>query len=289
MSDRPDRTNKTIEITYRDDVGETDGRSFAKWMGIGATAMTLLLVTVLSVGMLSAALGVGIGGFIASFGEVNAELDGDDGALYPVLGEQPACDEAPQLMAYFPGTAEVDQHVAFYKDLPLPDTFNVDVARINIVSDDPQDLELEDLDLRLSALNASALILDASNSVDPDADVEISEFSDFGDETGDAYDSYGVDGGEVQTLAGDELADNVEFGISIPEGSNVTIDDGLAAAHHVAFSSATLNNLDIFITMGDDGDFEAEGTPAQRHVDPADRTCDALATASSPDLYDSYP
>ncbi len=294
MSDRR-KHNKTIEITYRDEVGETDSRTFAKWMGIGATAMMLTLVMVLSVGMIAGALGVGIGGFVASFGNVVVDPvgNGNGGAIYPVLGDQPACNEAPQLNAHLPGTAEITGHVAFYKDLPLPGNFsNADTARVNIVSNNltAGDVSLQDLDMRLSALNASLLALDASNST---GDIEIAESSDAVTSGGDAYESYGVNGtpGGTQSLDASNVFNNTEFGIAIPDGSNVTIDQGIAAAHQVAFTSVTLPDVDMFVTIGNAStNWEGETGVAQRTVQPADRTCDALANASSPDTYGgTYP
>lgn len=293
MSDRR-KHNKTIEITYRDEVGETDSRKFAKWMGFGATAMMLTLVMVLSVGMIAGALGVGIGGFVASFGNVVVDpVEGNGGAIYPVLGEQPACPEAPQLNAHLPGTAEITGHVAFYKDLPLPGSFsNYSTARINIVSNNLSagDVSLTDLDMRMSALNASLLSLNSSNAT---GDIEIAESSDAVNSGGDAYESYGVNGtpGETQTLDATNVFNNTEFGIAIPSQSNVTIDQGIAAAHQVAFSSVQLPDVDLFVTIGNSGsNWEGTTGVANRTVTPAQRTCDALGNASTPDTYGgTYP
>ncbi len=279
----------TLVVTYREDEGEVDRRRLAGIMGAATTVMMLFLVIALSLGMVGAALGVGMGGFVASFGNVDVDVEGDSGSIYPVLGDQPACDEAPQLMANLQGTAEVTEHVAFFKDLPAPAAVDVDTVRINIVADeiDEGDVEIDNLELRLSALSAAQLDIDAE---DADDDVDISEFTDFGDDNGDAQDSYGVDDGDVQSLNADELSDNVEFGIAIPEDSNVVIDDGLAAAHQVSFESITLPNVDLFITMDDDGQFEGETGVEDRSVAPADRVCSELAAESGPESYTGeYP
>ncbi|MFW5929878.1 MAG: hypothetical protein ACOCT0_05615 [Halobacteriota archaeon] len=294
MRDR--RDSKTVEITYRDQVGETDKSTFAKWMGIGATAMVLLLIATLSMGMIAGALGVGIGGFVASFGMVTADPvgNGDGGAIYPVLGEQPACSEAPQLKANLPGDSEITEHVAFYKDLPLPGEFaNNDVARINIVSNNVSagDVVLTDLDMRLSALEADELSMNASGNSSDDP-IEIAES--LQDDDGDAYDSYGVNGspGNTQDLTSSDVLDEAEFGIGIPNGSNVTIDNGTAAAHQVSFTGVTLPDVDLFVTMGEDlEDLESETGVANRSVQSGVRDdCDNLADESVPSSYGgTYP
>jgi len=231
-----------------------------------------------------------MGGFVASFGNVDVTIDDEEGgAIYPVIGDQPACDEAPQLMANLLGTAEVTEHVAFYKDLPAPDGLTdaagVDTVRINIVADEIEegDVDIDNLELRLSALHAGELNIDAGNASE-DEDIDISEFNDFTDNS-DPDESYGNEDDEVQSLTADDLSENVEFGIGIPEDAEVEIDDGLAAAHQVSFESITLPNVDLFVTMIDEDqdDFDVTGVE-DRSVDIRD--CDELADESSPDTYE---
>jgi len=284
--------NGTLVITYREDEGEVDRRRLAGVLGAATTAMMTLLIVAFSLGMVGAALGVGMGGFVASFGNVEAN---DGGTIYPVLGEQPACEEAPQLKASLRGEAEISEHVAFYKDLPAPGVLNVSTVRINIVSNlsDSPNVTANNLDLRLSALAADSLELNSSDN--NSADVKISEYREAVNGSTDATASYGVDSNnDPLTLRNESaLSDNVEFGISIPRDGDVIIENGTSAAHQVAFESITVPGVDLFITMGNESDFtSAPGDTGikDRSVGSTERFCDALANDSSPDTYNgTYP
>lgn len=285
----------TLVVTYREDEGEVDRRRLAGVLGAATTVMMLILIVALSLGMVGAALGVGMGGFVASFGNVQST---DGGTIYPVLGEQPACEEAPQLKASLRGTAEITEHVAFYKDLPAPGVLNVSTVRINIVSelDGGANVTADNLDLRLSALAADELVLDST--ANSSADVKISEYREaVNGSAGNtaASDSYGVDSNNnPQTLRNaSAVSSNVEFGITIPKNSDIIIDNGTSAAHQVAFETISVPGVDLFITMGNESDFtSAPGDTGidDRSVGPAERVCSALANASSPDTYNgTYP
>jgi hypothetical protein len=159
MSKRDTDSNGTLVVTYRDDEGEVNKRRLAGILGAATTAMMAMLIVVFSLGMVGAAVGVGIGGFVADFGQVNA-TDTDGATIYPVLAEQPACESAPQLNADINGEVQIGEYVEFRKDLPLPSSAftNGQIARITIVSDvDPigpgnNTISADNLDLRLTAL-----------------------------------------------------------------------------------------------------------------------------------------
>lgn len=288
----------TLVVTYREDEGEVDRRRLAGIMGAATTVLMLVLIVALSLGMVGAALGVGMGGFVASFGEVD---NPDDATIYPVLDEQAACDAAPQVEASLTGTAEVGEYVEFYKDLPLPDTFEEDdgtdrYARISIVSDGldsvggEDTVEVENLDLRLTALEAATLELGQGDirefgpGNNDDGTADAAEGYSAGQTADDVEDSY-VDSG-TGALATDNTTDAVdtpEFGIDA--GSFTLPDGGVAAAHQVSFDSITLQNLDLFVAIGNSTGFAEDSPVVERAVDPTERDCTSLADESGPGEY----
>ncbi len=253
--------------------GDYSGKRLAGVMGMATTVLVIALVSFMSVGMVGAAMGVGIGGFVANFDDV--EYTEGDAAIYPVLGAQAACDEAPQLEASLDGTTTLDGDVEFYKDLPLPDSFgDNEIARIAIAAEAPEEgIDVEDLDLRLTALEAESLEL---------GDADIQEFSpeEYDDDaTDEVEDSYAPSGeGDV---SGEGTVENTpEFGI---DASSFEVTQGTAAAHQVSLGSIDLQNLDLFVAIDDRSAFD---NPVDRAVEPTDRDCESLADESgvnSPD------
>jgi len=252
-------------------------------MGVAGTAAMIALISFFSIGMVGAALGVGIGGFVADFEQVNYNDttvgSTADASIYPVLGTQAACQNAPQIEASLSGTAELTGNVSFFKDLPLPDVFANDrMARVGIVAQSGADpIEADDLDLRLTALEADTLSL--SNAT-------IQEFGpdDYNGPSGNnnsAVDSYAPSGSGVVDGTGN-ATETPEFGI---DARNFSVTNGVAATHQVSLSSISLSNLDLYVAIDEKSDFGSTGPgPVERVVEPTNRTCTSLADASAPEL-----
>lgn len=270
--------------------GNYDKKRLAGVMGAASTVVVIALVSFFSVGMVAGALGVGMGGFVAGFGNVEAD---EGGVIYPVLDEQPACDQAPQLEANLDGEVIIDEYVEFYKDLPLPAGFGEDadqnprdIARISIasdLSDGDDEVQADDLTLRLSALNAA--VLDLGDGTDDSVEIfENSYQSAELDDNTDPEDAY--------SQARDGTND-FEFGIDATgtEDGNpmFVINDGVAAAHQVAFADIQLPDVDLFVSIGSDQEFADDSPVVERVVEPDDRDCESLAEASTPDQFDTYP
>ncbi len=245
--------------------GEYSKKRLAGVAGLASTLLVIALVSFLSVGMVGAALGVGIGGFVANFDDV--EYNDGDAEIYPVLGEQPACDEAPQIEANLGGEATLNDGVEFMKDLPLPESaFDADdFARITIVADAGDGIQVDDLTLRLTALETANLSLS-------EADIGENAYGqgDLDDET-EAADAYSDT---------DTGASGAEFGIeadsfNLPEG-------GSAAAHSVSFSEIDLTELNLFVQILNETNADSHGS-VERVIDPDDRDCASLAEASTSD------
>ena len=247
-------------------------------MGVATAMATVAIITFFSIGMVGASLGVGIGGFVANFGEVNAT---EGAEIFPVVGQQPACADAPQLQASLKGTANLSGGVEFFKDLPLPADFgnNGDsFARVSIIGAAPSDnpITVDDLNLRLTALKTPELSL---------SDAEIKEFgpgSSGYNDTGstDAEDSFAPSGeGTVGTDAGSDPANTPEFGINA--SSFVLPKGGSAATHQVSFEQISLTDLDLAVTIIDNTSSGPAVGPTPRVVGPDNRTCTALAEASN--------
>ncbi|MCX2818477.1 hypothetical protein EGH25_03800 [Haladaptatus sp. F3-133] len=264
----------TITVTYREDDGEVDRRRLAGIMGAATTATMVLLIVTLSLGMVGAAMGVGLGGFVANFDKVNTT---SDASIYPVLGEQAACTQAPQLEATLAGTAEITSTsegtpaVEFFKDLPLPSNlwYDGDFARITIAANgsDTSPIEAENLDLRLSALEANSLNLGDGN---------IAEFStgNLGDSPEDSYEradalneSSSINA--TDTIGSGSFAGETEFGIS---AGSFEILGGTAAAHQVAFDSINLQDINLAVQIVNNTD-NAVVSPST----PTESDCHALS------------
>jgi hypothetical protein len=271
---------ETVTYTRPKDEGKVDKRRFAGILGLASTVMMIGLISFFSIGMVGAALGVGIGGFVADFEKVNYN-DTTVGStanaqIYPVLGTQAACENAPQIEASLEGTAELAGNVSFFKDLPLPSTnfTTARMARVGIVaSSGANPIQATDLDLRLSALEAQSLEL---------TDADIKEFGPSSyDVAGNAEDSYAPSGAGVLDGTGN-TTETPEFGI---DARNFSVTNGVAATHQVSLSSISLSNLDLFVAIDDKSDFGG-GTgpgPVERVVEPSNRTCASLAQVSSSD------
>jgi hypothetical protein len=260
-------------------------RRFSAVMGTAATLATVSLITFFSIGMVGAAMGVGIGGFVANFGKVNAT---EGAEVFPVVGQQPACDDAPQLQATLNGTAKLSDGVEFFKDMPLPSGAfpNDDFARITIVGqDNGTPIQVSGLSLRLSALETDRLGLGGAEIVEYGP-----EDYDSGNGTPGAEGSY-VDTtdnatGGIQTEGPSAAFDDgrsaldtdtgpsstPEFGI---DATSFLIKNGSAAAHFVSFGGISLNDVNIAVQILN------ESESAARVVRPNERTCDALAEAST--------
>ncbi|MCX2818474.1 hypothetical protein EGH25_03785 [Haladaptatus sp. F3-133] len=274
-----DKEKEKVEYTRPKDEGEVDKRRFAGIMGLAGTAMAVALVTFFSIGMVGAAMGVGIGGFVANFEEVS--YDGGNAQIYPVIGSSAACDNAPQLQASLAGSgndaAELIGGVEFFKDLPLPEaaTFNEDdFARITIIGNGTDGIQVEDLNLRLSALETEELSLDSA---------DIQEFGpgSYSDSSNDTT----ADGSYVLPETSGNITDadsgvqsTAEFGIeadsfNLPQG-------GTAAVHQVSLGSITLDEVNIAVQILNESE-DTENGPVTRVVNPTERSCDGLADAST--------
>jgi hypothetical protein len=265
----------TILVTYREDEGEVDRRRLAGIMGAATTAMMVLLVVTLSLGMVGAAMGVGLGGFVANFDKVET---GGNASIYPVLGEQAACEQAPQLEAKLAGTANITSvnsstpAVEFFKDLPLPGSqfYTGDYARVTIAGNEVNGTEAitaSNLELRLTALEADVLDLGGGN---------IAEFSTdtAGDNPEDSYATAQALGNESNITADDSIGSGAfqgetEFGIS---SSSFAILNGTAAAHQVAFDGIKLGAVNLGVQVLNDSD-NAVVDPST----PGDTDCTALS------------
>jgi hypothetical protein len=264
--------------------GHTSKRRLGAAAGAASTLLVISLIAFLSIGSVGAALGVGVGGFVANFEEVNAPSGGE---VFPILDEQPSCDEAPQLRASLDGTTKLNGSVEFFKDLPLPSSGfdSGDFARVSIVAQSGSSpIQVEDLGISLTALETESLSLQ---------NADIREFANNSYEVG--FSGYGVKGsylepgdGRGASAVNDPSKDAMdpssggtttpEFGIDAPGGFK--IENGSAAAHLVNFGSITLNELNIFVQiLNENNDNLANGSVA-RVVNPTERTCEALAEAS---------
>ena len=264
--------------------GKTSRRRLSAVMGVASTLLLIALIMFFSVGMVGAALGVGIGGFVANFDKVNAT---DGAEIFPVLGQQPACENAPQLQASINGTAKLSGSVEFFKDLPLPDSGfdNDDFARIMIVGqDNGTPIQVSDLDLRLSSLETETLGLRGA---------DIREYSpdDYSDEGGPGAEGSFIDttddrtGGidtEGPSVAFDDGRDALdpstgnsstpEFGIDAPDG--FLIENGSAAAHFVSFGGISLSDLNLAVQILNETDTD------DRVLSTGERNCESLANQS---------
>jgi len=277
-----DEEKDKVTYTRPKDEGEVDKRRFAGIMGVAGTAVMIALISFFSIGMVGAAIGVGIGGFVANF--ENVSYNDDNAQIYPVLGAQAACDNAPQLEASLTGQATLFNGVEFFKDLPLPGNQFGDgdeFARISIVASGGSDgISVNNLDLRLTALETPNLSLTG-------ADIQEFSPSDYNNST-TAEASYVAPGqaGAVNNTGtsaggpGNSQSETPEFGITA--NSFNLPDGGTAAAHQVSFESISLQDLDLFVQILDEGanDNPSNGS-IERVVNPSERNCEALAAVST--------
>jgi hypothetical protein len=305
-----DIDNGTITVTYREDEGEVDNRRLAGIMGVATTAGMALLIVTFSLGMVGAALGVGLGGFVANFDNVST----DSGAsIAPVIGEQAACDNAPQLAAVLSSASITDasgndRAVEFMKDIPLPSIAGLNsgnnFTRITIASSEVP--KVTGLALRLSALSAETAVLKNGNIAEIGPDGNQSDGGGY-DGTGEfggggASDSYqgvtqnpgdtalnGLEGSDGLNNSSNVDNFDTEFGISAQE---FTIDNGTAAAHQVAFDNIQLADLNLFVQVLNASELEnptdvgmserAPGLVADP-ISPGDRGCASLSEEASVD------
>lgn len=282
--------NGTLVVTYREDEGEVDRRRLAGILGAATTAVMLLLIVTLSLGMVGAAMGVGMGGFVANFGNVSAP---QGGVIYPTIGEQAACSNAPQLEASLDGDATITNYVEFYKDLPIPSDLSLtdqENVRITILSNltDTSNVTANDLDLRLTALEAENVELGSGSG--PKS--VITEFGpdeyNYNNTSGDrqANASYAPTGAGAAALNGSSSTNTPEFGINASGG--FSLKNGSAATHQVAFQQINLPQVDIAVNFVNNtyNGSNSSGV-ASRVVEGDNRTCQALAEASQPSSFNS--
>ncbi len=284
-----DEEKEKVTYTRPKDEGEVDKRRFAGIMGVAGTVAMIALISFFSIGMVGAALGVGIGGFVANFEQVTyndstaTSTPTPNAQIYPVLGAQAACDSAPQLEASLTGKANISGGVEFFKDLPLPgsggDGFDsTSFARISIIGSAPDSnpITIDNHDLRLTALESPELKL---------ADANIREFGpgDYDNGTTPKA-SYAPSGqGTVGSNAGGTTSNTPEFGINA--SSFVLPQGGTAAAHQVSFQSISLTNLDLAVNIINNSSPATGPTP--RVVDPGQRTCGALGDESRSNAFNN--
>jgi len=277
----------TLLIKYREDEGEVDSRRLAGMLGAATTVMLLFVIVAFSLGMVGAALGVGIGGLVANFGQVDAD---QGGIIYPTIGDQAACADAPQLEASLEGEAVVNEYVEFYKDLPLPTGAtwgNAENVRITILSDldgegGTQNVTAQELDLRLTALEAEDVVI--GNASDNQKAV-IQEFSPDNYSTSDeANDSYAPSG--AGNFSDGASSTTPEFGIDANGGFSLV--NGSAVAHQVAFDQISLPAIDLAVNiLNSSHDYANDSGPINRSVAPSDRNCEDLANESSAESVES--
>ena len=276
MTDKQEPEDK-VTYTRPKDEGEVDKRRLAAVMGAAGTATMIALITFFSIGMVGAAMGVGIGGFVANF--ENVSYNDNNAEIYPVIGSNAACDDAPQLEASLGGEANLYGGVEFFKDLPLPDAFSgpQDFARITIVGTGGTDgIKVTDLDLRLTALETQTLNLSGA---------DIQEFGP--DDYGTTDNSTTADGSYVTPGSPDVLdtPDNgssqqntAEFGIAadsfnLPNG-------GTAAVHQVSLGQISLQDVNIAVQILNESQ-DTDNGPVTRVVNMDERSCEGLAEAST--------
>jgi hypothetical protein len=260
---RPKRDDDSYELPE----GYVSRKRFTVVFGTATALFVVAGITFFGIGMvLGASLGPGLGGFVAQFENVSY-TDGN-AYIYPVLGAEAACDDAPQLEANLDGTTFLNGNITFYKDLPLPDDFSPNrMARISIVANSGTGpVTAENLNLRLTALSANRL--NFSRTI-------LREYgpNDYGTNPSDSLVPAQYTG-ELDPDAAPNQTVVPEYGIDadtfiLPQG-------GTAAAHQVTIDSINLQNLDLYIAIDEKSDFS---NPVERVVEPNNRTCASLADA----------
>ncbi len=272
MSRGPDDRGK-VEMSIRDTEGGMSRRSFFRVLAFSSTLLVLILIAVLSMGMFGTVLGAGLGGFVTSFGHVDAT--GGTMNLDPALGDQQECPEAPQMQATMTGTATVSEGLTIYKDLPLPaSNYTADtIVRVDVSTGDGE-LDVDDLGMRMTAFNSQMLTLQ---------DTSLGETSNVSTE--DGAEGLWVDG---LTGVGDALGNSTgggEFKVTAEDGAVIT--NGTAVTYMVAFSSVDVPALSPGVQLVNTTKFDE--LPAVNPLDVDEMTCQAIANMSGTGIYDGYP
>ncbi|MFP4188257.1 MAG: hypothetical protein ACLFR5_02475, partial [Halobacteriales archaeon] len=143
---------------------------------------------------------------------------------------------------------------------------------------------------RLTALEAENLVLGDNDSSTPKAQIQEFAPSDYNYTTGgsdEANASYAPTGTGADAVDPDSGTDTTpEFGINASTG--FSLENGTAAAHQVAFQQISLPQVDVAVNfINDSFDGDTNSGPADRVVNPGDRTCESLANNSQWDSFDS--
>ncbi|MFP4632179.1 MAG: hypothetical protein ACOCT0_05610 [Halobacteriota archaeon] len=262
----------TMEVTIRDSEGRLSRRGFFRTLALSSTLMVVVLVASLTLGLVGSVLGAGLGGFVASFGHVDAT--GAPANIDPVLADAEECPEAPQMETRLEGTATISEGLTIYKDLPLPgDNLTGDnVLRFDVSSAD-QDINITELGMRMTAFNSETVEF---------REATVGERTVEGDGVGPVWRNSTVD------ATGDVGPDNEsrgEFSIGADDGA--VIVNGTAMAYMVAFSSIDVPAMTPGMTVVNRSMFEE--MPAANPMEMDEVTCGALADESGPDVFDDYP
>ncbi|MFW5938728.1 MAG: hypothetical protein ACOCSN_07280, partial [Halanaeroarchaeum sp.] len=242
--------------------GSVDVHRFGATMTAATAFLVVLAMSALTAGTVAGTVfGPGMGGFVAEFGIVDA----NEGTIYPVLDEHPACENAPEMEANLRGDVTIDDHLAFHKDLPSPDGFPADVVRLSIVAANlSQPVDSSDLSLRFTGLRTEHADLG-----DPGA--ERFEFREFGpdvwDEGNGSTDRFSQD----RDFGLDDA--DYELGIGVEGDDAFLLRNGTAAAHHVSFAEISIPDVDLMVAAGDEGEFEGPTGVVERPVNPSERDC----------------
>ncbi len=262
-----------VELSVRDTEGRMSRRSFFRVLAFSSTALVLVLIATLSLGMFGTVLGAGLGGFVTSFGHVDA-TDGTMN-LDPVLGDQQECAEAPQLQATMSGNATVSEGLTIYKDLPLPaSNYTADtIVRVD-VSAGENALEVHDLGMRMTALNSELLQLGGTEI----GEVRIEEYEGEEDSWAEAMAAVGDDLGDRENRSG-------AFAVTADDGAVIT--NGTAVTYMVAFSSIDVPALSPGVSLVNTSKFDE--LPVVNPLQVDEMTCEAIGNRSGPGIYGSYP
>ncbi|MFB6283580.1 MAG: hypothetical protein ABEK59_06560 [Halobacteria archaeon] len=205
-------------------------RSKKRLIGSVGASMTLLAVlaaAMVSTGTVMAAIGPAMGGFTASFDEVEG---GQGAVIYPSLGETAECGKnTPLLSASIPAANATG--ITFEKAIEAPSVSpsSIKDVTIQIRQNDPnKTAELNGLDLQLEGLDSSKVVLGGGEN----GSVGI-----YDNKTDSQSAAYGDNG----------------QGFSVDAKGNVLIEGGKAVAHLVTFNGATFNSglkIDLLYNNG---------------------------------------
>jgi len=228
---------ETVILEYQKDEPETDRRRLVGVIGAASTLLVLILIVALFLGSLGA-LGIGIGGFLATFGVVDADAGG---VIYPTLEEQGQCEKAPQLMASLDGEVAVQNHFGIQKDIPIPGSpMGIDSTRIDIITEIGENASVlvEDLDLRLIALNAESTVFGNGSLTEftPDRNNKLQP------KPNDSYapTDAGISPGNLSSFS-------TEFGVDVADGFE--LHQGRVLAYQIAFGNIEITSATPAITL----------------------------------------